>query len=61
MFCGNASVQKGAGAQHAVVLGKRAGNVGERIWRIGDNEKDGVRRGAHNFRNDVTIELGVCV
>jgi hypothetical protein len=54
MFCGNASVQKGAGA-------KRAGNVGERIWRIGDNEKDGVRRGAHNFRNDVTIELGVCV
>jgi hypothetical protein len=53
------AVEEGAGAEHAIMPGTRAGGVGERIRRIGDNQDHRARRRPHNARNDVAIDLGV--
>jgi hypothetical protein len=42
------AVEEGAGAQHAIMRGTRAGGVGERIRRIGDNQDHRARRRPHN-------------
>ena len=55
------AVEEGAGAQHAIVPRAGAGNIGERIGRIGYDQYDRAGGCASNFRNDVTINFSVLV
>ncbi len=55
------AVEEGAGAQHAIVPRAGAGDIGERIGRIGYDQYDRTRRCASNFRNDVAINFSVLV
>jgi len=53
------AIEEGAGAQHAIMPSAGAGNVGERIGRIGYNQYDGARRRAHDLWNDVAVDFRV--
>ena len=54
-------IEERAGAQDALVPGRRAGDIGERIRRIGDGDQHRIRRGAHDLRHDVAIDRGVLI
>ena len=53
------AIEEGAGTQHAIMPGAGAGHIGERIGRICYHQQDRARRRAHDFRDDVAIDLGV--
>ena len=48
-------------AQYAIVPGCFAGNVGERIGRIGDRDQHRVRSGANDLWDNVAIDRSVLV
>jgi hypothetical protein len=50
------TVEKGAGAEHAIMAGDLSRNVGKRIGRIGDGDKYCLRSSAHNFWNYIAID-----
>ena len=47
--------------QYAIVPGRFASNVGERIGRIGDRDQHRVRSGANDLWDNVAIDCGVLV
>jgi hypothetical protein len=55
------AVEEGAGAQQAIVSRAGAGNIGERIGRIGDDQYDRARGCASNFRDDLAKNFSVLV
>ena len=55
------AVEQGAGAENAVMAGELAGQKGERIGRVGDDEQHGIRCGRGNPGDYVTIDLGILV
>ena len=53
------TVEKGAGAEYAIMGGDHSRNIGKRIGRIGDGDKHCLRSGAHDFWNHVAIDRSV--
>ena len=53
------AVEEGARAQYTIVTGRFARDVGERIGWIGDRDQHCFRSGAHNLRNNVSIDRSV--
>jgi hypothetical protein len=47
--------------QYAIVPGRVASNVGERVWRIGDRDQHRVRSGANDMWDNVAINRRVLV
>ena len=54
-------VEEGAGAQHALVLGAGARDIGQRIGRVRDNQDHGLRHGVHHARHQLPIDIGIFV
>src|SRR3982074_950791 len=55
------AIEEGAGAQHAIMPRAGAGDIGERVGRIGYNQYNGARRRAPNLRDDVAIDFSVLI
>jgi len=53
------AVEQRAGAEHTVVSGEPARQVGERIGRVGDDEKHRAGRRRHHFGDHVAVDAGV--
>ncbi len=53
------TVEEGAGGEDAQAGRDPAGDIGERIRRIGDDQQSCVRGGAGDLRHDVAEDLGV--
>src|SRR5580692_11378474 len=48
-------VQKGAGAQHALMAGEPASNIGQRIGWVGDDKDQRLRCYRYNLRNNFSV------
>src|SRR6185437_3631834 len=55
------AVEQRAGAQHAIVPGAGARDVGERVGRIGHDEDRGRGCGARDVRHDIAVDRGILV
>ena len=53
------AVEECAGAEDAIVTCHFAGNIGERIGRIGDSDQHCLRSGPYNLRDNVSIDRSV--
>ena len=55
------TVEQCAGAENAIMPGEFAGQIGERIRRVGDDKQYGIPRRRVYQRNHLAIYLGVLV
>ena len=53
------AVEECAGTEYAIVTGRIARNIGERIGWIGDRDQHCFRSGAHDLRDNVSIDRSV--
>jgi hypothetical protein len=55
------TVEQSPGAQHTVVPGNAASQIGKRIWRVGYNEKNGIPSDRNDLGDHITVDRGILV
>jgi hypothetical protein len=53
------AIEESAGAKHAFMLGACAGDIGQRIGWVRDNQDYGLRRRAHYPWHEVAVDIGI--